>query len=268
MEFGQERTPKKRQEGEGARQHQNGNADDDYGMSERHVQDAAKPAFETSDERRFAFVFLPDLAHAAFVFRNIHGMEVRLDLVALLLGAHEHQITKGRDHGDCNSERCQHRGDIRDAERREDPAREPRQQENRHEDHADNDRGVDDRIQNLLYGVEDDLERRRRRRGVAIDAQTANDVFDRNDAVVDDLADGNGKPTERHGVDAHAQLVHDDEPADKRQRHRDEGDERGAPVHQKHEQYDDDNQRAFDQRHVEIVDRRFDEIGLAKYFGV
>ena len=52
--------------------------------------------------------------------------------------------------------------------------------------------------------------------GRTVDAQPTHHVFDGDDAVIDDFADGNRKATQRHRVDADAQLVHDDKAADER----------------------------------------------------
>ena len=94
------------------------------------------------------------------------------------------------------------------------------------------------------------------------------DVFYRDDAVVHHFANGDGQAAQGHGIDADTQCIHYQQAADEGHRHGNEGDERGAPVHQEQEQHRDDDQCAFQQGDIEVVHRRFDEVGLPEYLGI
>ena len=112
------------------------------------------------------------------------------------------------------SEARQDRDDEGDAQRREQPALDAGQREQRHE-HQDDDGGRIDDARAHLAG------RRRRSTSrmpaIAVRAvrrfspQPAEDVLDIDHGVVDQLADGDGEAAQRHGVDRQPeQLEHDD----------------------------------------------------------
>ena len=94
------------------------------------------------------------------------------------------------------------------------------------------------------------------------------DVFDGDDAVVDDLANCNGQSSKRHRVDANTERMYRQNAADERHRHGQEGDEGRAPVHQEQEQHRDHDQRALQQRDTQVMHRSLDEVRLSKHVRV
>ena len=78
--------------------------------------------------------------------------------------------------------------------------------------------------------------------------QPAEDVFDIDDGVIDQFADGDGQPSQRHRVDADSEVGHRDDGRHQRQRNRRQADERGAEIPEEQEQNDRDEHAAFEQR--------------------
>ena len=75
-------------------------------------------------------------------------------------------------------------------------------------------------------------------------AQPPDDVFDVDDRVVDERADGDGHAAERHRVDAGAERAQHQHGGGQRQRHRRQRDAGRAQIRQKDEDDDDDEQPA------------------------
>ena len=92
------------------------------------------------------------------------------------------------------------------------------------------------------------LERRLERRVAAF--EIARDVLDDDDRVVDDEAGGDGQRHQRQIVEAEAELVHDRQRADQRQRHGEAGNDRRRHVAQEEEDHQHD--QADGERQLEL----------------
>ncbi len=95
------------------------------------------------------------------------------------------------------------------------------------------------------YDGEGDLARTFKSRllGIVAALDVARDVLDHDDGVVDHEAGGDGERHDRQVVEAEAREIHHRQGADQRQRHRQAGDERGAPVAEEQEDHADDQRR-------------------------
>ena len=74
------------------------------------------------------------------------------------------------------------------------------------------------------------------------------DVLDLDDRIVDENADHEGEPQQGHHVQAEPEHVHEEEGRNQRDRHRDGGDQRRAPIAQEDEHDERSQQHAFEQR--------------------
>ena len=72
------------------------------------------------------------------------------------------------------------------------------------------------------------MQRRLRKRHFLF-AEQAMRIFDRHGRIIDEDADRQGKPPERHGIEGLAEKVEHDEGRQDRKRNRDHDDEGGAP---------------------------------------
>ena len=97
---------------------------------------------------------------------------------------------------------------------------------------------------------------------LAMLTQTPPDVLDVDDRVVDDDADGDHEPRQDHRVDRVSAQVEHHHRRHQGQRDRDQADQRGAPLEEEGDQHQDHEQRAEDQRQLEVVDRLLDEVRL------
>ncbi len=79
-------------------------------------------------------------------------------------------------------------------------------------------------------------------------AKVADDVFDDHDRAVHQHADGDGQAAQRHQVGGHAELLHQNESDEHRQRQRQGHDQRGAQVAEEQHQQDDDQHDGFGER--------------------
>ena len=116
----------------------------------------------------------------------------------------------------------------------------------------------------LRAGSIDDLENRQalRFRFGGVLSQTPDDVLHIDDGVVDQLADGNREAAEAHAVDRETEAVHRNDRGDQRQRQCEQRNDRGSHVHQEHNDHDDDEGGAFDERREQVVERLLDEVRL------
>ena len=85
-------------------------------------------------------------------------------------------------------------------------------------------------------------------------------VLDDHDGVVHHDADREDEAEEREQVDREAQERHERERADDRDRHRRRGDEQCPPALEEHQDDDQHQSAGLDQRQVDLVDRRRDEL--------
>jgi hypothetical protein len=90
----------------------------------------------------------------------------------------------------------------------------------------------------------------------AIEAQPTDDVLDVDDGVVDDFTERNDQSRDHHRVQRAAPVVEDERSGEERQRNRGQADDGGAPVPQKDDEYDDDEQTANQQGPIQVGDRR------------
>ena len=98
--------------------------------------------------------------------------------------------------------------------------------------------------------------------GVVVFAQVnvAHDVLAHDDRVVDQQADAQAQGHHRHEVQREAEGVDGDEARDHRDRQGEAGDDRAAPRMQEQEDDRHRQQRAFDQRVLQAVQRALDEV--------
>jgi hypothetical protein len=121
-------------------------------------------------------------------------------------------------------ERREHREHDRQRERLEQEAGDAAQEEHRQEHHADAQHRHQRRQHDLLRAVHDGLFDRLAHLQVRVD------VLDRHRRVVDEDADREGEPRQRHDVDRLPEGGEGDHGRHDRQRDRDEDDERAAPA--------------------------------------
>ena len=150
------------------------------------------------------------------------------------------------------------------AERREEPAFDARQGEERHEDEADDDRGVDDAGAHLVRGVDDHREGRAGRALRPVVAQAPQDVLHIDDGIVHEFADGDGETAERHRVDGETQQREHRGGRENRDGDGGERDQRGPQVHEEGEQHHRHHGHGLDQHRDHVAKRRLDEIRLAE----
>ncbi len=94
--------------------------------------------------------------------------------------------------------------------------------------------------------------------------QSPHDVLHVDHGVVDDLADGDGQSSERHGVQRVAELRHDGDRGEKGEGDGRAGDGGGTEVGQKEKQDDDDEDRADEEGDADVVRGGLDELAGAK----
>jgi hypothetical protein len=93
-------------------------------------------------------------------------------------------------------------------------------------------------------------------------AQSAEDVFHIHDGIIHDHADGDGEAAEGHAVHADVEPLEDQHRDAEGERHRHEGDERGAEVQQEQEQNDRDHDGPVTNGFGEIADGVINEVLL------
>src|SRR5580698_1637066 len=106
------------------------------------------------------------------------------------------------------------------------------QEEHRHEDDADGDRGNEGRDRNLRSAVENGLLDGFSHLNIAVD------VFDLDRGVIDQNADGERQSAERHDVDGLAQRAQYQQRRQNGERNRDRDNQRAAPASQKDKDHD------------------------------
>ena len=135
------------------------------------------------------------------------------------------QVLRQRRHQRARQEvRREHREHDRLGQRHEQVPGDAGEEEHRHEHDADRERRDERRHRDLLRAVEDRLLERLALLEVAVD------VLDRDGGVVDQDADRERQPAERHDVDRLAERAEHDDRGEDRQRDRDRDDQRAAPA--------------------------------------
>ncbi len=187
-------------------------------------------------------------------------------MLGQLAHARQQPVAEHRRHRQRDDEAGEDRDDECDAERREQPPLDARQREHRQEHEHDDDRRVDDAGAHLCGGSRNDLDHAApvAALGRPVQAEATIDILHVDHSVVDQRADGDGKPAERHGVDRQPHQLEHHQRAQHRQRDGDQRDERRLPVEQEHEQHDGDADQRFDQHAQQVGDGGLDEARLAE----
>ena len=87
-------------------------------------------------------------------------------------------------------------------------------------------------------------------------------IFQPDNRVIDQLADGNRQPAQGHGVDRQAEPLKHQRGDQKRQRNRGERNQRHAPVAEHRKQHYGHHHSGLRQLSLEVIDRAFNETGL------
>ncbi|ARF88207.1 uncharacterized protein BCN122_II1464 [Burkholderia cenocepacia] len=154
--------------------------------------------------------------------------------------------------------RREHREHHGFRERHEQEARDARQEEHRHEHDADAQRRHERGHRDLARAFEDRVVQ------VRTEMEVPLDVLDRDGRVVDENADREREPAERHDVDGLAERGQRDQRREDRQRNRDRDDQRAAPVAEEQQDHHR-GQHGGDQRLVDhALDGRVDEHRLVE----
>ena len=169
----------------------------------------------------------------------------------------------------CQSDRGDQAGqdgdDVADRERREHQALDPRQPKQREEDQHHDQGGVEDPGSDLDGGVRDHLQNRPRLGQLGVLLQAPDDILDPDHGVVDQLADGDRQPPQRHRIDRHVEQPEDQDGDDEGHRNRGQRDRRGAEIEQKQEQRDGNDGNGLLQHFTQVVDRSLDELRLPEH---
>jgi hypothetical protein len=89
--------------------------------------------------------------------------------------------------------------------------------------------------------------------------QAPNDVLYVDDGVIDDDAEGYHQAGQHHHVERCPPQVEHEPGRHKRKRHRDEADQRGAPLEEKGSDHENYEHGSDDQRRRQVADRLLDE---------
>ena len=178
--------------------------------------------------------------------------------------ARQHVIRHDRRKGDGDDEACQNGNDVGLSEWREQPAFDARQREQRNKDQHDDHRRVDDAGAHFLRRGHHDVEDSPGASGCPVLPQAAKDVLHVDDRIVDEFADGNRQSSERHCIDRESGEMKDRRCGEDGNRYGGERDRRRSPVQEKGEEHDGHHDDRLEQHHLEIVNGRLDEVGLAE----
>ncbi len=203
--------------------------------------------------------------------RGVHGLQathqpaVAVPVVQTrggpLEAAPEQQVAECRRHRQRHRERRDDRDDVRHPKRTEEATLDAREEEQRHEHHADHDRREHHRRPDLVARRTDDLGDRSTLVGgpTRVLAQASQHVLDVDDGVVDQFADGDRKAAERHHVDGQAERPQDQQGHRDRQRQGRQGHQRRPGVDEEQGQDHRDDHRGLEQDLQDVVDRTLDE---------
>jgi hypothetical protein len=140
-------------------------------------------------------------------------------------------------------DRRYHRGDRdRHRELLVELAGDAREERHRHKRSAEHQRNGDDRAGNLTHGLVGGFIRAKAPPDVVFD------VFDHDDCVVNDDADGEHKPEQGQGVDGETQQIQEGEGAYHRYRHGNQRDNRRSPGLQEEDDDENDEEHRLQKR--------------------
>mgnify|MGYP007026932923 CR=1 FL=1 len=170
---------------------------------------------------------------------------VRLQQDGTERGAERERIEGGDDRGDGDGERelfIKLSGDAAD-------------ERGGHKHGAQHQSDSDNGPTDLLHGLDGGLTRRETFGDVSLD------VFDHDDGVINDDADGEHETEERQIVQRESKGLHDGQRADERHRNGEQRDDGGTPALQEKNDHEDDEQHGLDERGEHGFDRGADELG-------
>ena len=238
-EIGEKFTAEERQRAQRGEEQNEGNGDDGFGPAADAFQPGAMDLFQPA---------------------QIGGFRVQL-------GAREQGETeRGRD-GERHEQRGHDGENEGEAKRREELALQTAHQQHRQEDECDDEGGVHDGAPHFQRGFEHHGEERTRLRQREIFAQAAQDVFDVNDGIVHDHADGYGEAAKGHGVQRDAKMIQHHNGGEQRERNGDKGNKCGTQIEQEKEQHHAHEHCAEQQRGAHVVDGNLNKRGGAVQAG-
>ena len=146
--------------------------------------------------------------------------------------AQENKAHRRRD-GQCDHRGRCHRQRVGEGKWLEKCAGQPFHNEDRQQGHYFDQGRVDDGVANLQRGLENDSRNRRALPLLAMLAETPHDVFDVDDRVIDNSAEGDYEPRQHHGVDRRPTKVEHQRACHQRQRNRGATDQGDTPLVEK-----------------------------------
>jgi hypothetical protein len=174
--------------------------------------------------------------------------------------AQQQQAEGGRDR-ECDHQRRDDGQGVREQHRRQERARQPVGEQQRHH-RGEGDHGrVQQRRPQVQRRVEDRPPRGDTGAGLTPAAQAGRDARGVGDRVVDDDHQSQRQPRDDHQVDRRTAQVQHEARGRQRQRHRDGGDDRAAPVGEERQQQGQEQDRARERRLREPREGRADELG-------
>ena len=236
VEGRQERARKEGHAGGNRQNHDQRTRQQGAGMIERPVQQAGIPALEPGRQRAVARM---QLLHARQQVVAQHGGDG---------DGHHHAGQDGH-----------HIGNAQGGEQAAFDAGQGKQG-HKHQHHDQG--GIDHARAHLAGGGGNHRQGRERLRFQAVFLQAAQHVFDVHHRVVHQLANGDGQPAQRHGVDRQSEIAEHQRGHHQRQRNGHQRDDRGAHIQQEQEQHDRHQNGAIAQGFLDVAHRAFDEIGL------
>ena len=180
-------------------------------------------------------------------------------LAALDGGIVEQQQAERRGHRQRDGHRGQHRQDECKGEGLEERAAQPAHEEHRRHRQRDDEGRLPDRRTHLKRSLEDDARSGFVAARLALLAQPPHDVFDIDDGIIHHRAERNHEAGQHHGVDRGTHEVQRQPGRHERQRHCDDADQRHPPFVQERAEDQQDQDRADDDRHDQVMDRHLDE---------
>ena len=233
-----------RQEGGGQADEQQHQHDEDAGIDQ---QGRANPSEKTL--QRVAITL-------AAIFEGLvePGEEAAMAFVLVFRQRLQQCRAQGGRQDQRHGDRQHHRRHNGDRELAIDHARRSAKEGHRQEHSGQHQRDTDQRASDFAHGFLG-----RFLRAKTFFAHDALDVFDDDNGVVHQKADGEHQREHGECVDRIAEGFQHAERAQQHHRHSDGGNERGAPVLQEHEHHDDDEQGGFHQRLDHVIDRQADE---------
>ena len=140
---------------------------------------------------------------------------------------------EGGSHGDGHKQTGADGNDVGEAQRGEDAAFDAAEGEKGNENKNDDEGCENDGVADFAAGREDDTGDGFWIWREAVFAQAAEDIFDIDDGVVHEFADGHGEASEGHGIDAESKPFENDERNQERERNGCERDKGRSKIKQK-----------------------------------